>query len=143
MTIHFDGEPLFSTVQATWNLLAQEAGEALSEASDSGMGVTIKEALANGRLTTRNRESSFADKRTMLDEVAALNETTIDAVALAAVINQPWVDVVLSGAATVEQLHSNIRALDIKDGFETDELQQYMKESPAFYWTKRSRLAWN
>jgi aryl-alcohol dehydrogenase-like predicted oxidoreductase len=143
MMIRFDGEPLFSAVQATWNLLTQEAGEALSEASEAGMGVIIKEALANGRLTTRNRESSFADKRTMLEEVAALNETTIDAVALAAVLNQPWVDVVLSGAATVEHLRSNVRALDVKSAFETDELQQYMKETPAYYWTKRSRLAWN
>ena len=143
MKIHFDGKPLFSAVQATWNLLAQEAGEALSEASDAGMGVIIKEALANGRLTTRNRESSFADKRAMLDEVASLNETTIDAIALAAVINQPWVDVVLSGAATVEQLYSNVRALDIRGTFESDELQQYMKETPATYWTNRSRLTWN
>ena len=143
MTIRFDGEPLFTAVQATWNLLSQEAGEALSEASDAGMGVLIKEALANGRLTTRNRESSFANKRTMLDEAAALNETTIDAVALAVVLNQPWVDVVLSGAATVAHLQSNVRALDIKGTFETDELQQYMKETPAYYWAKRSRLAWN
>ena len=49
LKIRFDGKLLFSTVQATWNLLAQESGEALGEASGQGMGVIIKEALANGQ----------------------------------------------------------------------------------------------
>ena len=143
MTIRFDGQPLFSAVQATWNLLAQESGEALGEASAAGMGVVIKEALANGRLTSRNQESSFAKKRILLEEAAALNETTMDAIALAVVLSRPWVDVVLSGAATVAHLHSNVNAIDIKGTLEIDELLQNMKETPAVYWTKRSQLAWN
>ena len=143
MTIRFDGQPLFSAVQATWNLLAQESGEALAEASAAGMGVVIKEALANGRLTSRNQESSFAIKRIMLDEAAVLNETTIDVISLAVVLSQPWVDVVLSGAATVAHLHSNAKAIELKGTFGIDELLQNMKETPAVYWTKRSQLAWN
>ena len=53
-TINRDGEPLFGCVQATWNLLEPSAGPALAEARAVGMGVIIKEALANGRLTSRN-----------------------------------------------------------------------------------------
>lgn len=143
MAINFDGKPLFSTVQATWNLLAQEAGSALGEASEAGMGIIIKEALANGRLTPRNQEPSFSIKRSILEKAGAAHKATIDAVALAAVINQPWVDVVLSGAATVEQLHSNIKALNILDSIEIDELLPIMQETPVDYWTKRSGLAWN
>src|SRR6202007_1830791 len=54
MTLSFDGLRLFETVQATWNLLEPSAGPALSEAHAAGMGVIVKEALANGRLTNRN-----------------------------------------------------------------------------------------
>ena len=45
----------FDTVQATWNLLETSAGPALAAAHAAGLGVIIKEALANGRLTTRGR----------------------------------------------------------------------------------------
>jgi aryl-alcohol dehydrogenase-like predicted oxidoreductase len=44
------GEPLFATVQATWNLLERSAGPALAEAKQAGLRVIVKEALANGRL---------------------------------------------------------------------------------------------
>ena len=43
----------FDAVQATWNLLERSAGDALRSAHDAGMGVIVKEALANGRLTAR------------------------------------------------------------------------------------------
>ena len=37
----------------------------------------------------------------------------MDALALAAALAQPWADIVLSGAVTMKQLRSNVRALDI------------------------------
>ncbi|MEZ4558441.1 MAG: hypothetical protein R2854_18775 [Caldilineaceae bacterium] len=46
----------------------------------------------------------------LLQEEAARLATTVDALALAAVLAQPWAHVVLSGAATVEQLQSNVAA---------------------------------
>jgi len=67
----------------------------------------------------------------------------MDAVALAAVLNQPWVDGVLSGATTIAQLQSNVKALDIKGTFELDGLLWDMKEPAAVYWAKRSQLVWN
>ena len=45
----------FDTVQATWNVLEPSAGPALAHADEAGMGVIIKEAVANGRLTSRGR----------------------------------------------------------------------------------------
>jgi aryl-alcohol dehydrogenase-like predicted oxidoreductase len=96
-------------VQATWNLLERSAGDALHAAHDAGVGVIIKEGLANGRLTDRNPELSPAVGR-----AATRAGTTVDALALAAVLARPWVDVVLSGAATVEQLESNAVALTVR-----------------------------
>ncbi len=43
----------FDSVQATWNLLERSAGPALAAAHEAGLGVIVKEALANGRLTER------------------------------------------------------------------------------------------
>jgi aryl-alcohol dehydrogenase-like predicted oxidoreductase len=141
--ITVDGERLFDAVQATWNLLEPSAGEALQAAHQAGMGVIVKEALANGRLTPRNDAPAFRAKRELLAQVAAEHETTIDALALAAVLAQPWVDVVLSGAATIEHVQSNVAALSVRWDDETAERLRPLAEKPAGYWATRSELAWN
>ncbi len=107
----------FDSVQATWNLLERSAGTALAAAHEAGLGVIVKEALANGRLIG----------------------TVPDSVAIAAVLAQPWADVVLSGAVTVEHLESNLRALEAKyDGRHDD-----LVEDPEAYWSARAALPWN
>lgn len=143
MTVRVNGRPLFDSVQATWNLLEQSAGEALQEAHQSGMGVIIKEAVANGRLTPRNQNPDFQDKMALLQEAADRHNCTVDALTLAAVLAQPWVDVVLSGAATVEQLQSNVSAVDVKWDEATAVTLQPLRESPQTYWQTRSQLNWN
>ena len=123
----------FDCVQSTWNLLERSAGPALAAAHEAGWGVIVKEALANGRLTDRGAVPELA---------AAARESgaTPDAVALGAVLAQPWVDVVLSGATTVEQLKSNLGAL----GLDVDAAAfDGLVEDPETYWEKRSALPWN
>jgi aryl-alcohol dehydrogenase-like predicted oxidoreductase len=123
----------FDCVQSTWNLLERSAGPALAAAHAAGWGVIVKEALANGRLTARGVVPELA---------AAAREagTTEDAFALASVLAQPWVDVVLSGAATVEQLESNLDALSV----DVDpEALDAVIEDPDTYWSKRGELPWN
>ena len=93
----------FDSVQATWNLLERSAGPALARAHAAGMGVIVKEALANGRLTDRGDVPE-------LQQAAARRGVGSDALALAVVLAQPWADVVLSGAATVAALESNLTA---------------------------------
>jgi aryl-alcohol dehydrogenase-like predicted oxidoreductase len=137
------GRPLFGSVQATWNLLSQEAGPALQQAHDAGWGVIVKEALANGRLTTRNDDPAFAEQRSRLQQLAAGHETTIDALALAAVLAQPWAGCVLSGATTAEQLTSNVAALNVNWGDDLERLGEQLREAPEAYWARRSRLDWN
>ena len=70
--------------------------------------------------------------------MASLFNSTIDAVALAFILKQPWVDIVLSGAATKDQLRSNLTALDIDDLPEIS-----MTEEPEMYWKRRTSLSWN
>ncbi|HEX5752507.1 MAG TPA: aldo/keto reductase [Archangium sp.] len=139
LDIRAGGSPLFSCVQATWNLLEPSAGPVLAEAHAAGWGVIIKEAVANGRLTARNEDPALWS----LHEVAAGLGATVDAVAIAAVLAQPWVSVVLSGATTVEQLQSNVRALEVRLGDEAWEKLRRLGEPPETYWTKRSALPWN
>jgi aryl-alcohol dehydrogenase-like predicted oxidoreductase len=118
LDVSVDGENPFQVVQATWNLLERSAGETLAEAKSRGWGVIVKEALANGRL------AEHAD--------GAL-------VALAAALSQPWADVVLSGAVTIEQLGSNLKAVAL-----SQECVDWpdIAESPSEYWARRSALPW-
>jgi aryl-alcohol dehydrogenase-like predicted oxidoreductase len=138
-----DDKPVFDTVQITWNLLEPSADAVLRDASAAGMGILVKEALANGRLTDRNTDPDFAPKLALLREIAAEHDTTLDALALAAVLAQPWADVVLSGAATVEQLQSNVTALDVTLSGDTLARLATLAEPPETYWATRSALAWN
>jgi len=138
-----DGIPLFDTVQATWNILETSASNPLQAAREKGVGVIIKEALANGRLTSRNSDPSFEPKMSVLRQQAERLECTVDAFALAAVLAQSWVDVALSGAATVEHLESNVRAANVIWDDEANTSIASLKESPEEYWGKRNQLAWN
>jgi aryl-alcohol dehydrogenase-like predicted oxidoreductase len=139
LRIERNGSRLFDTVQATYNLLETSAGKILELAYKEGMGIIIKEALANGRLTERNTNSDFADKLFRLQRCAEYYGATLDAFALAFVLQQPWADVVLSGATTPEQLASNIKALEVAPLLD---IEDFSEESET-YWRVRSRLTWN
>src|SRR5262245_27782123 len=143
MEVTAAGERLFDCVQATWNVLEPSAGPALNEAHEAGMGVIVKEALANGRLTARNDDPAFAPGRRLLEGAAARRGTTLDALALAAVLARPWADIVLSGAATVEQLHSNLAALRGRWDEGAEEDLRAVTEAPEEYWEVRGKLPWN
>src|SRR6478609_12084451 len=106
---------LFDAVQATWNLHERAAHEALERAAAGGLKVIVKEALANGRLAHT------------------------DDIALGAALAQPWATVVLSGAASVDVLRSNLRARGVTPASDFPELIEASED----YWERRSRLAWN
>jgi len=137
------GVRLLDCVQATWNLLEPSAGPVLRLAHDAGLGVIVKEALANGRLTSRNGEPAFAPYGRLLEEVAHSQGVTVDALALAAALGQPWADTVLSGATTSAQLQSNLAALGVTWDEGIGDRLRSIAESPQTYWTTRGRLPWN
>jgi len=128
-----DGEPLFSTVQSTWNVLEPSAGPALAEAHADGRGVLIKEAMANGRLAATDGP---------LGGVAGQLGTTPDRIALAAVHAQPWADVVLSGAVTVDQVRSNASAVDVLLPDDVLAAMNELAQPPERYWAERAALPW-
>ncbi|MBN2470826.1 MAG: aldo/keto reductase [Anaerolineae bacterium] len=144
LAITADGVRLFDAVQATYNLLEPSAGAALAEAHAAGMGVIIKEAVANGRLTPRNAHNhAFARQYHILQAQADRLQTTVDALALAAVLARPFVDVALSGAAAVEHITSNAAALDVAWDAEAADALAGLAEPAEQYWAARGNLAWN
>ena len=133
------GAGAFACVQATWNLLEPSAGPALAEAHAAGWGVIVKEAVANGRLTPHGQGPAAA----VLGRVAAAHGVGVDAVALAAVLANPWADVVLSGAVTPAQLDANLAAGGVElDPGELEELAA-LAEPPEGYWKTRAALSWS
>ena len=132
LALEVDGRPVFTAVQSTWNLLEPSVGDALREAHDDEVLVLVKEGLANGRLVVEAPGELVA--------VARRHGVGPDAVALAAVAEQPFVDVVLSGAAGPDQLRSNLTPVVLS----TDERTELagLAEPVADYWTHRRAMAW-
>jgi aryl-alcohol dehydrogenase-like predicted oxidoreductase len=133
-----DGAPLFRSVQTTWNPLEPSAGAALEEASATGCAVIVKEALANGRLAGRPPGAVTE----VLAAIGSAHGVGPDAVALAAALHQPWATAVLSGAATVAQLDSNLRAPS--PALTSEDLSRLaaLAEAPEQYWQQRSAMPW-
>ncbi|THF85336.1 aldo/keto reductase [Deinococcus sp. KSM4-11] len=138
LDVRVNGVSPFSVVQATWNVLEPSAGPALADARAAGWTVVVKEGVANGRLTPRGL-SGGGDVPPALAAVAREQDVTPDAVALAAVLAQPWADVVLSGATTRAQLADNLAARRVRvdaSAFRS------LAIPPEAYWRERSALPW-
>ncbi|MEV8089905.1 aldo/keto reductase [Streptomyces nigra] len=136
LAVTVDGEPLFRTVQSTYNVLETSAGPALAEAHDAGLTVIVKEGMANGRL-------AGPDAPEALRAVAAETDQGCDAVALAYVLREPWAGVVLSGAATTAQLASNLHAAVVNLDEDRAARLAALAEEPGAYWETRGRLPWH
>lgn len=136
MAVRSGDVPVFDVVQASWNALEPSIGPVLAEARASGMGVIVKEALANGRLVRG------AEAGPVLEQARRLG-TTPDALALADAIEQPWADVVLSGAVSVEQLRDNTAAIGVRLDDEARQALRALAVPAGQYWRERAALMWN
>ncbi|MBM7809483.1 aldo/keto reductase [Saccharothrix algeriensis] len=126
--LEVEGRRLFEAVQATWNVLETSAAPGLAWAHESGAEVSVKEGLANGRLAL--------DPPREVRDPAARHGVGPDAVAPAAVRAQPWADVVLSGAAGVDQPVADLAAREVdlaSGGFD-------LAEEPERYRATRAAL---
>ncbi|MGW4539937.1 aldo/keto reductase [Streptomyces chartreusis] len=136
LAVTVDGEPLFRTVQSTYNALETSAGPALAEAHDAGLTVIVKEGMANGRLADPYAPDAL---KAVAEEVSL----GCDAVALALILREPWAGVVLSGAATTVQLVSNLHAAAVDlDEAQLERLAGLVEE-PGAYWERRGQLPWH
>jgi aryl-alcohol dehydrogenase-like predicted oxidoreductase len=128
------GQPLFSVAQVTWNLLEPSVAPAAAEAAAAGWTILVKEAVANGRLTPGGDPAGIPAP---LAAAAAARDVTVDAIAIAAALANPWAGVVLSGAVTVGQLRANLAALAVTGLPRLD-----LAEPPAAYWAGRAARPW-
>jgi aryl-alcohol dehydrogenase-like predicted oxidoreductase len=145
LEVRRDGARVFDSVQATWNLLERGAESALQEAHDAGMKVVVKESLANGRLTQANRDEGdvLFPAVARIRKLAEGRDTTVETLALAAALARPWANIVLSGAATVEQIESTVAAIAFVYDTELDEQLRSVAVAPEEYWRARSSFKWN
>ena len=143
LKIKHEADPLFQSVQVTRNVLERSATDALVTASQSGIGIIVKEAVANGRLTNRNNEASFFNKKEQLIFIAKKYNVSIDAISIAYILKQHWVSTVLSGAANQEQFKSNLNALKVEMSESDLNIFNSMMETPEKYWRTCSELQWN
>jgi len=125
----------------TFNLPEPSLGVSLATAHDAGLGVIVKEAHANGRLTAANQRPEDA---TLLARLAAFaGDVSIDQLAIAFVAACPWVDCVLSGAVTVDQLASHVAGVERVLPAGINAALAELAEPPAQYWATRAALPWS
>ena len=138
-----DGERVFDVVQATFNCLEPSLAPLLAEAHAAGLGVIVKEVFANGRLTPANRRREDDALMRRFGALAAAHRCGTDQLAVAFALAQPFVDVVLSGAATTAQLASHLDAAAVRlDAAALADLGA-VAEAPDVYWATRARLPWS
>lgn len=143
LEIVVDGVRLFDAVQSTWNILERSAGEALLRAKAAGLVVVIKEGVANGRLTDRGLASLPTAMARDLRARCRERAVGLDAVALGTAMHQPFADVVLSGAVTVDQLASNLAAVSVTPAEANEILAVTRAIAPDTYWAERKALPWH
>jgi aryl-alcohol dehydrogenase-like predicted oxidoreductase len=145
LAVRRDGERVFDSVQATWNLLERGAELALQEAHDAGLKVVVKESLANGRLTHDKRDDDqlFSARLLQIRALAERRDTTIEMLALAAALARPWADTVLTGAATVDQIVSSAAAAEVDYDAKLEAELRPLSIASVEYWRARSSFRWN
>jgi aryl-alcohol dehydrogenase-like predicted oxidoreductase len=135
LALRVAGQPVFTAVQSTWNVLEPSAGAALGRAHDAGAHVMVKETVANGRLTVEPPRAVV--------RIADRAGVDASAVAIAAVLAQPWADTVLVGPSSVGQLAANRRASTIELGDDDQAELAALSVDPDAYWADRAALAWH
>jgi aryl-alcohol dehydrogenase-like predicted oxidoreductase len=109
------------------------------------MKVVVKESLANGRLTQANRDNDDVLNHAVarIRELAESRGTIVETLALAGAFARPWVNIVLTGAATVDQIRSIVAAIAFDYDTELDEQLRSVSLTSEEYWRARSAFRWN
>lgn len=141
MDIERDGRPLFDLIQASYNVFDQSLATLQDELR--GRRLVIKEALANGRVFPNEEYPDYTPAYCELLELSDKYDVGVDAIALRFCLDALSPFRVLSGAATVEQVQSNLQAETFK--LSSDEVQslQSLAVEPETYWVERKQLPWN
>ncbi|MFK7031019.1 aldo/keto reductase [Flavobacterium oreochromis] len=132
--------PLFTSYQFTYNILDQSIIEIKDLLINKK--VIIKEALANGRLLSKEFKH-YNLIRERLIELAQKHKTSIDAIAIRFCMDSFPGSITLSGANSIEHLISNLKAKTFE--LTQDEIKLLKKYTldPTDYWEERKILKWN
>ena len=141
LEIQVGAEPVFTSIQSTWNVLEPSVGPALAEAAAAGALVIVKEAVANGRLAPGGADPSPG--AVAAARLAEGLQVGVDQLATAAALAQPWAWRVLSGAVTTEQLRSNAQSADVRLPPAVLAELATLAEPADDYWAARSRRTWS
>ncbi len=136
-----DGERVFEVVQATFNCLEPSLAGGLAAAHAAGLGVIAKEVFANGRLS--DAEAARDPRLAPLAMLARQFGMGVDQLALAWVLDHPFVDCALSGAATTEQLASHVTATTAALDDRARAAMREVTEPAGAYWACRAALPWS
>ena len=138
-----ENEPLFQSLQATFNILDQSILELRDVLEDNGRQLIVKEALANGRLFRNTIYPHYQSVYGQLESIAQRYDVGVDAVALRFCMDAFSNSTVLSGANNANHIASNLKANDFQlDEKEMKALMQF-GIAPNAYWSERKKLSWN
>ena len=133
-------EKIFSFIQCTINILEQSCQQTLIKASESGINIIAKEVFANGRLSAANKNFHQKEILNLINIAIDLN-LSLEELSLIWAYQQNYIKIVLTGAATVEQILSNIDAIG-KSDLTIPNLSD-LSISKENYWQSRKSLKWN
>jgi len=104
------------------------------------VGVNGKREEGSGK---RDNDDVLFPAVARIREVAEGRGTTIEMLAIGTALARPWADVVLTGAATVGQIQSNVAALELAYDPELEEELRSVSIDSTEYWRARSSFRWN
>ena len=141
--IRVEGKELFESFQVTYNILEISTHAILKELLDRGKTVLVKEALANGRLFRHSNYPHYKPVYDFLESLSSRYQVGVDAIALRFVMDRLEPSIVLSGACSIQQLESNLKAGSLI--LDPDDLEKLGKlgTDAESYWSERKRLPWN
>ncbi len=143
LQVEVNGEELFGAFQVTFNIFDQSTFDQCLDIINRGKRIIIKEAMANGRVFPNEKYPHYQKAYQLLDDLAQKYKVGIDAVALRFCMDSLSPFSVLSGAATIDQLSQNLKALTFRLSVaELDELKTLAVNS-VVYWQERKALQWN
>lgn len=143
LAIEVEGTPLFEVFQVTYNILDQSIGAIFEDPRVKYLRFVIKEALANGRLLPHPDYPHYRDLYAYLQKLADKYEVGVDAVALGFCKDSIDPFIILSGAAQIAHLRSNLKASQFVLTEEEVHILQQFGLSTTRYWEERSRLMWH
>lgn len=139
MEIKFDGLDLFDAFQVTYNML----DHSMLQLQSLPKRIIVKEALANGRIFRNTNYPHYNELYKLLEKLTIKYNVGFDAIALRFCMDSLHPDIVLSGAATAEQVKENIKANDFElNENEINELKSFGQKTE-HYWNERKQLNWN